>query len=120
MVGLMGKERSRWVKAMIIANNNIVLTQTAKHGILDEISLVRDCLCWCGFGADVGGLVRMGVTFYIKGVVATTPTFQKINIRPMGVAWKEFAQKSKCNPNNLTLTLTTSLWALSDRSHDKY
>ena len=26
------------------------ITQTAKHGILDEISLVRDWPSWCGFG----------------------------------------------------------------------
>ena len=39
-------------------------------------------------------------TFYIKGVVATTPTSQKIIISPMGVAWKEWTQKFNYNPNN--------------------
>ena len=34
--------------------------QTAKYGILDEISLVRDRSGWCGFGADYGILVRCG------------------------------------------------------------
>ena len=29
-------------------------TQTAKYGILDEISLVRDRSGWCRFGADYG------------------------------------------------------------------
>ena len=36
------------------------ISQTAKHGILDEISLVRDHSGWCGFGADYGILVRCG------------------------------------------------------------
>ena len=40
------------------------------------------------------------VTFYIKGVVPTIPTSQKINIVPMGVAWKELTQKFSYNPNN--------------------
>ena len=35
-------------------------TQTAKYGILDEISLVRDRSGWCGFDADYGILVRCG------------------------------------------------------------
>ena len=41
----------------------------------------------------------MVVTLYIRGVVAATTTSQKISIRPMGVAWKEWTQKSKCNSN---------------------
>ena len=40
-----------------------VRCQTAKHGILDEISLVRDHSDWCGFGADYGILVRCGAVF---------------------------------------------------------
>ena len=34
-------------------------TLIAKYGILDEISLVRDRPDWCGFGADLDGLVRI-------------------------------------------------------------
>ena len=44
------------------------------------------------------------VIFYIKGFVkggvATTPTSQKINISPMGVAWKEWTKRFNYNPNN--------------------
>ena len=38
--------------------------------------------------------------FLYKGVVATTPTSEKIYISPMGVAWKEWTQKFNYNPND--------------------
>ena len=39
---------------------SVTVGQTAKYGILDEISLVRDRSGWCEFGADYGILVRCG------------------------------------------------------------
>ena len=44
---------------------------------------------WAHFETEHKWMTIMGVTLTQIKAVATTPTFLKINISPMGVAWKE-------------------------------
>ena len=72
------------------------------------------------FKTNIGTQHFALVTLYIKGVVATTPTSQKINISPVGVAWKEWTQKFNYNLNNCgKVTLLIGVAAMQPQKNTK-